>query len=218
MFTGIIQAIGRVEAARPHQGDYRFTIALAELENEVIAIGDSIAVSGVCLTAVTLEQGSFTADVSRETLSRTTLGELESGSAVNLELALTPQSRMGGHFVSGHVDGVGEVICRSTDARSERFVIRAPQAIARYIAEKGSICIEGVSLTVNQVDDCEFDVNIIPHTLTVTTIGALQQGHRVNLEVDLLARYMERLLSAGKNETNTSTVDQQMLKDNGFLA
>jgi riboflavin synthase len=214
MFTGIIQALGHIKAAHAQQGDYRFTIALAELTEETIVPGDSIAVSGVCLTAISIENACFTADVSRETLSRTTLGQLAPGSVVNLELALTPQSRMGGHFVSGHVDGVGEVVRRTSDARSERFLIRVPRAIARYIAEKGSICIEGVSLTVNQIDGCEFDVNIIPHTLAVTTIGALQSGHRVNLEVDLLARYMERLLSTDHDEP---AVDQQLLKDNGFI-
>ncbi|HFD12540.1 MAG TPA: riboflavin synthase [Crenotrichaceae bacterium] len=216
MFTGIIQSIGGIKSQQLRDGDYRFTIQLGELEEQNIAIGDSIAVSGVCLTVISLENGCFTADVSVETLSRTTLGQLSYGSQVNLELALTPQSRLGGHFVSGHVDGIGQVKSRSGDARSERFVIQSPENIIHYIAEKGSICVEGVSLTVNGVNDDTFDVNIIPHTLAVTTMGGLQVGHQVNLEVDLLARYLERLMSA-RNQTDETTLSMQGLEDAGFI-
>jgi riboflavin synthase len=217
MFTGIIQAIGMIDNKQACDGDYRFTIKLGELADQVIAIGDSIAVSGVCLTVISLSSAGFCADVSVETLSRTTLGQLKSGSAVNLELALTPQTRMGGHFVSGHVDGIGEISSRIADARSERFVIKAPGNILRYIAEKGSICIEGVSLTVNAVHDDQFDVNIIPHTLTVTTIGRLQAGDQVNLEVDLLARYLERLMDVGHQQSKVSELTEQRLKQAGFV-
>ncbi len=215
MFTGIIQTIGFIQSKFACEGDYRFTISLGEIDESVIAIGDSVAVSGVCLTVIKIENRSFSADVSLETLSRTTLGQLKTGSQVNLELALTPSSRMGGHFVSGHVDGVGSVKSRTADARSERFLIDSPENISRYIAEKGSICIEGVSLTVNTVNDSVFEVNIIPHTLKVTTIGQLFAGHRVNLEVDLLARYMERLLHVDQHQS--SAITEQQLKHAGFL-
>ncbi len=217
MFTGIIQAIGIIDGKQACEGDYRFTISLAELADQTIAIGDSIAVSGVCLTVVSLSNTAFCADVSLETLSRTTLGRLKPGSTVNLELALTPQTRMGGHFVSGHVDGVGEIVSRVADARSERFVINTPKNITRYIAEKGSICIEGVSLTVNAVHGDEFDVNIIPHTLSVTSIGQLQSGDQVNLEVDLLARYLERLMEADQPQSKAPQMTEQRLKQAGFI-
>jgi len=217
MFTGIIQTIGEIQSKQARGGDYRFSITLGDLDETQISLGDSIAVSGVCLTVVNLGQGCFSADVSLETLSRTTLGHLNPGSNVNLELALTPQSRLGGHFVSGHVDGIGQVKSRAVDARSERFVVQAPDSLLRYIAEKGSICIEGVSLTVNDVIDDSFDVNIIPHTLNVTTIGQLQPGDDVNLEVDLLARYLERLMSVGQIPPQVSEITEHSLKEAGFL-
>ncbi|MEE9425375.1 MAG: riboflavin synthase [Methylococcales bacterium] len=217
MFTGIIQTIGIIDSKQACDGDYRFTITLGELVDQVIAIGDSIAVSGVCLTVISFSKTSFCADVSLETLSRTTLGRLKPGSVVNLELALTPQTRMGGHFVSGHVDGVGEISSRVTDARSERFVVKAPKDILRYIAEKGSICIEGVSLTVNAVHGDEFDVNIIPHTLAVTSIGQLHSGDQVNLEVDLLARYLERLMDVDQQQSKAPEMTEQRLKQAGFI-
>lgn len=194
MFTGIIEAIGSIVTKEPRGGDVRLHIATGKLDLSEVKLGDSIAVSGVCLTVVALPGDGFWADVSAETLSRTVLGELVSGAAVNLERALTPTTRLGGHLVSGHVDGIGTVIERNPEARSVRFAIEAPAHLARYIAEKGSLCVDGVSLTVNRVDGARFDLNIVPHTLQETTFADYQAGHRVNLEVDIIARYLERLL------------------------
>lgn len=196
MFTGIIQSLGRVVQQQPLGGDLRLTIETGELDLATAALGDSIAVNGVCLTAVEIEGSQFVADVSNETLSLTSLGQLALGSAVNLEKALTPSTPLGGHLVSGHVDGLGTVISREADGRSERFVFEAPESLARYIAAKGSICIDGVSLTVNAVDALRFDVNIVPHTQQCTIISGYQPGTAVNLEVDVIARYLERLLAA----------------------
>ena len=196
MFTGIIQAVGRVEGLAPRGDDVRIQIHTAELPMADAELGDSIAVSGACLTAVELSGSGFAADVSRETLACTTLGTLVAGSPVNLEKALTPSTPLGGHLVSGHVDGVGHLKRRHADARSVRLHFEAPHALSRYIARKGSICVDGVSLTVNGVDGDLFDVNIVPHTLEATTLGALAIGDPVNLEVDLIARYLERLLDA----------------------
>ncbi|MFM8333205.1 MAG: riboflavin synthase [Candidatus Methylumidiphilus sp.] len=216
MFTGIIQAIGSIAKLEPKGGDCRLTIATGKLPLADVNLGDSIAVSGVCLTAVELGHGQFSADVSRETLSRTILGELKPGAHVNLELALTPTTRLGGHIVSGHVDGVGEVAQRSADARSVRFAIDAPANLAKYIAEKGSICVDGVSLTVNSVDGRRFELNIVPHTLAETTMEAYQPGRKVNLEVDLLARYMERLL-LGEKAAHSGNVTEALLAKSGFI-
>ncbi|MBK1645424.1 riboflavin synthase [Thiocapsa imhoffii] len=194
MFTGIIQAIGRIERLEPRGGDVRLTVAAGQLDLTGAKLGDSIAVNGVCLTAVTLGAAGFAADVSRETLALTTLGHLTPGSPVNLEPALTLATPLGGHLVSGHVDGIGQVITHQQDGRSWRLRIEAPSALARYIAPKGSISVDGTSLTVNQVDGARFDLNIVPHTLSETIIGTYRGGTRVNLEVDLIARYLERLL------------------------
>jgi riboflavin synthase len=169
------------------------------------------------LTAIELGAGRFSADVSRETLSRTTLGDLKPGSRVNLEMALTPTTRLGGHIVSGHVDGVGEVVQRTADARSVRFVIETPPLLAKYIAEKGSICVDGVSLTVNAVDGRRFDLNIVPHTLAETTIEEYQPGRKVNLEVDLLARYLERLLLGEKAAYSSGSITEELLANSGFI-
>jgi riboflavin synthase len=217
MFTGIIQAIGTVTRVEPRGGDCRLTIATGKLPMTDAKLGDSIAVSGVCLTAIELGATHFAADVSRETLSRTTLGDARPGSHVNLELALLPTTRLGGHLVSGHVDGVGTILDKHGDARSWRFTIEAPPALARYIAEKGSICIDGISLTVNEVEGNRFGVNIVPHTLTETTLGETETGRRVNLEVDVLARYLERLLLGGKAATAVPGVTLKLLRDSGFL-
>lgn len=217
MFTGIIQSIGKIAKLESRGGDCRLTIDTAKLPLAGAALGDSIAVSGVCLTAIELNSHSFSADVSRETLSRTILGELKPGSRVNLELALTPTTRLGGHIVSGHVDGVGEVISRHADARSVRFVIETPANLAKYIAEKGSVCVDGVSLTVNAVDGRRFDLNIVPHTLAETTIEEYQPGRKVNLEVDLLARYLERLLLGEKAAHSAAGVTQELLANSGFI-
>ncbi len=197
MFTGIIQAIGTVGALETHDRDRRLGIELAGPALDGLALGESVCVSGVCLSVAALAASSFYADLSAETLARSTLGALKRGARVNLERALTPSARLGGHLVSGHVDGVGRVLERAPAGRSVNFRIEAPTALARYIAAKGSICVDGVSLTVNAVDGPRFEVNVIPHTLAHTTLGALTAGACVNLEVDLLARYLERLLAAG---------------------
>lgn len=194
MFTGIIQAIGKVAALRPLGGDYRLSVEVGTLDLRTAALGDSIAVNGVCLTAVELTPTRFSADLSIETLTHTALQALAAGTPVNLEKALTLATPLGGHLVSGHVDGVGELIAMTPAGRSRCLRIRAPNELARYIAAKGSITVDGVSLTVNQVQGAEFELNIVPHTLTATTIGGWHPGSRVNLEVDLLARYLERLL------------------------
>ncbi|WP_455198225.1 riboflavin synthase [Kaarinaea lacus] len=216
MFTGIIQAVGNIQSREMRGGDARLTINTAKLDMGLVKLGDSIAVNGVCLTAIKINGNSFAADVSSESLSRTTLGELKEGSRVNLELALTPTTHLGGHLVSGHVDGVGEIIKRWDDARSERFLVRAPESLAKYIAEKGSICVDGISLTVNGVDGCEFDLNIVPHTLEMTTMGDFQSGQRVNLEVDIIARYLERLLLGEKAADKKSDITMSFLADHGF--
>ncbi len=195
MFTGIIQAIGRVARIEPRGGDLRLFIETQQMDLDDVVIGDSIAVSGVCLTVVERDGATFAADASNETLSLTTLGTLRAGGAVNLEKALRLSDRLGGHLVAGHVDGVGKIISIETDARSQRWTIEAPPALARYIAAKGSICVDGVSLTVNEVDGAHFSVNLIPHTIEATTFSRCKIGNAVNLEVDMMARYAARLVA-----------------------
>jgi riboflavin synthase len=197
VFTGIVQDVGRVQARESRGGDLRFTILCQRLDLSGTRVGDSLCVQGCCLTVTALEGRAFAADVSRETLSVTTLGGLEVGAAVNLEPALRAGEALGGHLVSGHIDGVGRVGAVSADARSRRLSIEAPAGLARYLARKGSVAVDGVSLTVNSVESTDFGVNIIPHTLTSTTLGGLIVGARVNLEVDLVARYLERLVGGG---------------------
>ncbi len=217
MFTGIILAVGKIVAVQPKGGDYRLKIETGKLAIEDAALGDSIAVNGVCLTAIELGANYFCADVSNETIARTSLKVAKAGVAVNLELALTPTTRLGGHIVSGHVDGLGVVVSKHQDGRSFRYKFKAPDNIAKYIAEKGSICINGVSLTVNEVDGASFTVNIVPHTLQETTLGELAAGKEVNLEVDLLARYMERLMKGEAAAKSTSSVTEELLQNSGFL-
>ena len=217
MFTGIIQAIGEVRRLEPRGGDLRLHIATGKLDLGDVVLGDSIAVNGVCLTAVELPGDGFAADVSNETLSLTSLGSLRPGSRVNLEKALTLQTRLGGHLVSGHVDGLGEILERHDDARSVRFRVRAPDELARYIAHKGSITVDGTSLTVNAVDGAVFELNIVPHTLQEIIMDEYAPGRRVNLEVDLLARYLERLLLGERAaEAGSSGVDLALLARAGF--
>ncbi len=199
MFTGIVEALGRIDSIERVGGDARMRFAAAGYLAGV-QLGDSIAVNGVCLTAVVCDADAFAADLSGETLNLTTAGTWAVGDPVNLERALTPSKPLGGHMVSGHVDGIGRVLERYEDARSWRFRFEAPPSLARYIARKGSICIDGISLTVNEVEGASFGVNIIPHTLSHTTLGARAIGDRVNLEVDLVARYLERLLE-GRTDT-----------------
>lgn len=199
MFTGIVQGVGRIARREARGGDLRLWIEVGALPFEAATLGESIAVSGVCLTVVEHDSRRFAADVSTETLARTTLGGLEEGAPVNLERALRAGDRLGGHLVSGHVDGLGQVLTIETDARSQRWRFRAPRALMRYIAEKGSICIDGVSLTVNAVEDDGFEVNLVPHTVAHTAFAATRPGAAVNLEVDLLARYLERLMAGGRD-------------------
>lgn len=208
MFTGIVQDVGRVASLERRGGDLRLRIAVDRLSLAETQPGDSIAVSGVCLTALDilpadpaavaplLRSASFAADVSNETLALTTLGTIEVGSRVNLEPALRAGDPLGGHLVSGHVDGLGEVLDIVADARSVRMRFGCPAHLARYVARKGSIAIDGVSLTINEVGESDFAVNLIPHTQTVTTLGEFRVGRRVNLEIDQVARYVERLLTA----------------------
>lgn len=194
MFTGIVQDLGRLTASEPRGGDVRISFAFERLNRAGMRIGDSICVQGCCLTVVQWRDGGFAADVSRETLALTTLGELECGSRVNLEPSLKVGDSLGGHLVSGHIDGVGRVVALREDARSTRIDMSVPAELSRYIARKGSVAVDGVSLTVNEVRDNVFGVNLIPHTQQVTTLGALTVGARVNIEVDQMARYVERLI------------------------
>lgn len=216
MFTGIIESVGTVAEVKTVAGDVRLTVRAPKLDWRQVQLGDSIATNGICLTVVENLGDGFRADVSRETLSLTTLGDWRPGTSVNLEQALTPQSRLGGHIVSGHVDGIGEVISRQGDARSERFQIRAPDALAKYIAHKGSITVDGTSLTVNAVNGAVFDLNIVPHTLKETVIAHYQVGTRVNLEVDVIARYLERLLMGEKAAQSETGITAAFLAENGF--
>lgn len=198
MFTGIVQEIGVIRRSEARTGapgaeDRRIEVEFASISRDRLNIGDSICVDGVCLTVAAIGASSFEADVSGETLRVTTLGAKQAGARVNLEPALRAGDSLGGHWVSGHVDGIAEVLTTGDDARSRRVEFAAPKTLARYIARKGSVTLDGVSLTVNDVDGVKFTVNLIPHTLEVTTLGTLAAGSRVNLEIDLLARYVERL-------------------------
>lgn len=218
MFTGIIQALGRIDRIEPRGVDSRLLVDTGGLDLRDAMLGDSVAVNGVCLTVIECDGVRISADVSGETLTRTTLGSLVPGSAVNLELALQPTTRLGGHLVSGHVDGVGEILERRSEGRSVRFVIRAPDRLARYIAEKGSICIDGISLTVNGIDGAQFDINIVPHTLETTTLDGARVGQKVNLEVDVIARYLERLLLGDDAaKADASGITRELLARHGFL-
>jgi riboflavin synthase len=219
MFTGIIQAIGEISDMQPQGGDMRLRVNTGKLPLDDVGLGDSICTNGVCLTVVELPGDGFWADVSGESLNLTTLGDLSTGARVNLEKALTPQTRLGGHIVSGHVDGVGEVVSLEEDARSIRVVLRAPDALAKYIAHKGSICVDGTSLTVNQVRGPEFELNIIPQTMTETVFSAYRSGSRVNLEVDVIARYLERLLQGdAAAHTSAPGLSLDTLAEHGFLS
>ncbi len=216
MFTGIIAAVGTITALQPRSGDVRLRITAGKLDLSDVQLGDSIAVSGVCLTAVELPGDGFWADASRETMECTILGGAAPGMKVNLEKALTPTTRLGGHLVSGHVDGIGTVTEWRLDGRSWRLRIQAPDALARYIAAKGSICVDGVSLTVNRVDGAAFELNIVPHTLAETTLADFKTGRRVNLEVDLIARYLERLLLGDRAAQPGGVLTEALLREHGF--
>jgi riboflavin synthase len=212
--------VGEVAALEPKGEDLRVRLRTGKLDLANVELGDSIAVNGVCLTVVELPGDGFWADVSGETIKRTGFASIKVGSRVNLEKALTPTTHLGGHLVSGHVDGVGEVLKRYKDGRSVRFHIKAPDELAKYIAEKGSITVDGISLTVNAVNGAEFELNIVPHTLQETTMGDFQAGTKVNLEVDIIARYLERLLLGDKAaDANASAtgITENFLQTHGFM-
>jgi riboflavin synthase len=211
MFTGIIKAKGTISAMEKRGGDVRLTVRSDGLPWDEFELGESIAVNGVCLTAVTLHENGFDTDVSVETLDVTALGGLAKGSEVNLEPSISLGERLGGHLVSGHVDCTGKVVSRTADARSIRLAIEIPKDYARYVAKKGSVCVDGVSLTVNEVSGNTFELNIIPHTADVTIMGGYATGTVVNVEVDLLARYLERLLSG-----DGDGISLEFLKAHGY--
>ena len=218
MFTGIIQAIGQISEIEPKGQDTRIRIQTGKLDLSDVQLGDSIAVNGVCLTAVELPGDGFWADVSQETLSKTSLATINMNQRVNLEKALTPTTRLGGHLVSGHVDGLGEVISRKPAGRSVVFEIQAPDELARYIAKKGSICVDGTSLTVNDIDGAKFSLNIVPHTLVETIMDEYVAGRKVNLEVDIIARYLERLLLGDEAaKTGKADISLDFLAQHGFI-
>jgi riboflavin synthase len=212
MFTGIVAAIGKVESVIDKGGDMRLQIACLHLDIADVILGDSIAVNGVCLTVVAMTNTGLSFDVSRESLARSSLASVQANMEVNLEKALAVGDRLGGHFVSGHVDAVAECIARQDSARSVQFRFKVPDGLQRYIAEKGSICIDGTSLTVNNTADNWFEVNVIPHTLQETIIKSYRVGSRVNIEVDLIARYLERLLP-----NNTTGITKETLLKHGFI-
>lgn len=219
MFTGIIQAIGHIVAIESKGFDSRVYIQTGQLDLSDVMIGDSIATNGVCLTVIELSRDGFWADVSGETLAKTCFRKIETGTPVNLEKALMPTTHLGGHLVSGHVDGIGKVISRNNAGRSIQFKIEAPVELARYIATKGSICINGISLTINAVNGHCFELNIVPHTLSETTLADVKVGDEVNLEVDIIARYLERLLLGDKaaEATQETGITMQLLAENGYL-
>ncbi len=222
MFTGIIESVGTIAKIEAKSGDLKLTINVGQLNMSDVSLGDSISCNGVCLTAIEFDSKSYTADVSSETLKNTTLKMLKVGAVVNLEKALTLNTRLGGHLVSGHVDGIGEIISIKNEARSIQYTIRAPAELAHYIAKKGSICVDGVSLTVNEIKDHCFELNLVPHTVKETLASEYQIGHKVNLEVDLLARYLERLMTGKKSqsEQNSATetkITTSLLKNYGFM-
>lgn len=221
MFTGIIEAVGRIDKIEPVGGDIRLHVATVSksgcsLDMNDVQLGDSIAVNGVCLTAIEFDEKHFVADVSNETIALTSLKGLAAGSEVNLEKALLPTTRLGGHLVSGHVDGLGEVISIREESRSIQLIIRAPDELKHYIAMKGSICIDGTSLTVNKITDADFEINIVPHTQQQTIIKNYKPGTMVNLEVDLIARYLERLLTKQESDSGDGVTLESLAKA-GFI-
>lgn len=213
MFTGIIAAVGKVESVQPNGGDLRLKVDAGKLDLNDVKLGDSIAINGVCLTVVAINGTQLSFDVSRESLDRTSLGQVTSGTRVNLEKAMAVGDRLGGHIVSGHVDGLGKVVRMKPSARSVEFRFEVPSSLERYIAEKGSICIDGTSLTVNRIGPGWFEVNIIPHTMQETIISEYKTGTVVNLEVDLIARYLERLLPGQQQQG----ISRDTLERHGFI-
>ena len=217
MFTGIVQSVGRIASVEKSGEDMRLRIDAGTLDLSDVKIGDSISVSGVCLTVAGLSGGILVFDVSAETLSRSCLARMQIGDTLNLEKALTPAGYFGGHFVSGHVDGVGRVLERRDVGGSVQLRVEVPPKLSKYIAEKGSICIDGVSLTVNSVSDGEFEVNLVPHTLKATTLSEFKAGREVNIEVDMLARYLECLFLGKETTKPASAITADFLKKHGFI-
>ena len=214
MFTGIIEAVGKIEARSQEKGEWRLKFSTGDLDLSDVKIGDSIAVSGCCLTVVEKQATAFLADVSNETMRCTSLGTLEIGSAVNLEKAMLATDRFGGHIVSGHVDGVGHLIKVENEGQSIKMTFKIPSNLSKYVAAKGSICVDGTSLTVNEANDDYFAVNLIPHTQDETVSGSYKIGDSVNLEVDIIARYLERM-NEGLN-SKAHEITEGYLKENGF--
>ena len=231
MFTGIIESVGSIRAIVPQGGDVRVTVQTsssgskgADLSMSDVHLGDSIATNGICLTVIEMGSDYYVADVSSETLRRTTLGQWKIGTRVNLEKALLPTTRLGGHLVSGHVDGLGEIVVQRQDARSLYYEVRAPRELARYLAEKGSVTVDGISLTINQLSGSTLSLNLVPHTANHTNINDWKVGSFVNLEVDVLARYLERLMLSDRaadtvgNSGSESGVTMALLQESGFLS
>ena len=218
MFTGIIESVGQVQSVQAVGGDVRLKIQ-TKLDMSDVHLGDSIATNGICLTVIEFGEDWYAADVSRESLHRTTLGQWKAGQTVNVEKAMLPTTRFGGHIVSGHVDGLGEITLVREDARSLYFEVTAPVELAKYLAEKGSVTVDGISLTINHLRGNVISLNLIPHTADRTNIGSWKQGTQVNLEVDVLARYIERLMLGDKaaEQTTTSNISMDFLAQNGFL-
>jgi riboflavin synthase len=220
MFTGIIEDVGHIDSLTPTGDDIRLRIRVNKLDMSDVALGDSIANNGVCLTVVEMNASGFSADVSHETIKRSGFADYKAGSKVNLEKAMLPSSRFGGHIVSGHVDGVGDVISINPVGRYVEIWVQAPNDLARYLAEKGSITVDGVSLTVNAVDGAKFLITLIPHSLQETIIGGYKKGTKVNLEVDVVARYLERLMlgdKAAESGQQKTDISMAFLAENGFL-
>lgn len=216
MFTGIVETIGTVKSTNNIGGDVRITISAPDFSSRDVNLGDSIAINGVCLTVIEHSGADFAFDVSVESINHTLIGDWQVGVKVNLEMALLPTTRLGGHLVSGHVDGLATLVAMTEDARSWRMEFNVPESLKKYIAKKGSITINGTSLTVNSVDDNLFDINVIPHTFDVTTLGALKVGDQVHIEVDLIARYLERLLTGDASPKPSSNLSEAFLSDHGF--
>lgn len=221
MFTGIIQTIGKVTAAEKIAGDIRLSVEANGLRHETIELGDSIACNGICLTVIEQQHSGkdliLKFDVSQESIAHSLIGEWQEQMPINMELAMLPTTRFGGHIVSGHVDGVGEISKMESDARSWRIWFKAPPKLTKYIAAKGSITIDGISLTVNGVENNVFHVNIVPHTMNVTTMGLRKKGDHVHLEIDVIARYLERLLEDRSSPISSSNITKTMMKEHGFM-
>jgi riboflavin synthase len=218
MFTGIIEAKGTIQALQQQGGDYRLRVSCSHLDMSDVALGDSIATNGVCLTVVSYADDYYEADVSVETINNTGFADYRVGQAVNLEKALQANGRLGGHIVSGHVDGVGTIVNVTTNARAWEVWVEAPANLAKYIAHKGSVTVDGVSLTVNKVDGARFMLTLVPHTMQETIIGGYQTGTKVNLEVDVIARYLERLLLGDKAaDSQHNDISMEFLAQHGYL-